>query len=278
MKIGAHVSTAKPFSESIARAGSIGCECMQIFTNPPQRWNPAVLDESEISKFLLENQKAKINPILIHGIYLINLASDNPFFYDASIASLVDDMAKADRIGAIGVNFHIGSTKGKSFSDVLPKVADAIKTILKKSPLSPYLILENSAGAGNIIGDTLEELSQVIEAVQSDRIKVLIDTAHAFASGYNLKTADDLDNFILKIDRTVGLNRLVGFHFNDSKSEFNSKKDRHADIGCGEIGSNIFKEILNHKSFHDLFAIIETPADNKNFADQIQLLKSMRSS
>lgn len=276
MKIGAHVSTAKPFSEAVKRANEIGCECMQIFANPPQRWNPIPISDDEIEKFALLNKKYDINPVIIHGIYLINLASDNPFFYEASIKSLIDDMQKADKLGALGVNFHVGSTKGKDFADVLPKVKAAILKILENSPKKPYLILENSAGAGNIIGDTLEELSAIIKGVKSDRIKVLIDTAHAFASGYDLRDEKGLEEFLSKFEKEIGLEKLVGFHFNDSKSTFNSNRDRHADIGHGELGAKIFSLILNHPKLKNLFGILETPQDQENWTEQIKVLKSTR--
>lgn len=277
MKIGAHISSAKPFSESINRAEEIGCECMQIFVNPPQRWNPVLVPEEEIDKFVTLNKTFNINPIIIHGIYLVNLASDNPFFYEQSIKSLIDDMTKAAQIGAIGVNFHVGSTKGKDLSEVMEKVDLAVKKILENSPEGPYLILENSAGAGNIIGDTLDELGQIVKAVNSPRLKVLIDTAHAFGSGYDLRTAEGLEDFLSNFDKEIGLDRLIGFHFNDSKVILNSKRDRHADIGFGEIGKNIFSEILNHPKLKNLFAILETPQDNQNWKEQIELLKEMRS-
>jgi apurinic endonuclease APN1 len=278
MKIGAHVSTRKPFSDAVTRANEIGCECMQIFANPPQRWNPVLIADSEIEKFVELNNKYNIKPVIIHGIYLVNLASENPYYYEASIKSLIDDMQKAEKIGAMGVNFHVGSTKGNEFASVLKKIVEAINEILKNSPEGPYLILENSAGAGNIIGDTLEELAQIIKAVNSSRIKVLIDTAHAFASGYDLRTEKDLDIFIEKFEKEIGLDRLIGFHFNDSKTAINSKRDRHADIGHGEIGKEVFGVILNHPKLEDLFGILETPQDELGWPKQIELLKSMRKS
>ncbi len=278
MKIGAHVSTAKPFSEAVNRANEIGCECMQIFANPPQRWNPIPIPSEEIDKFVELNKKYDINPVIIHGIYLINLASDDPFYYEQSIRSLTDDMQKADKLGALGVNFHVGSTKGKDFSEVLPKVKEAILKILDESPKKPYLILENSAGAGNIIGDTIEELALIINEVKSDRIKVLIDTAHAFASGYNLRDEKGLGELLLKFEKEIGLKRLVGFHFNDSKSALNSNRDRHADIGHGEIGAKVFETVINHTELKNLFGILETPQDNESWTEQIKKLKSMRKS
>ncbi len=278
MKIGAHVSTRKPFSEAVSRANEIGCECMQIFANPPQRWNPIPIDGSEIDKFVELNNKYNIKPVIIHSIYLLNLASENPFFYEASIKSLINDMEKAGKLGALGVNFHVGSTRGTEFSKALVKVKEAINKILENSPEGPYLILENSAGAGNVIGDTLEELAEIIKAVDSPRIKVLIDTAHAFGSGYDLRSKNDLEDFIEKFDKEIGLDRLIGFHFNDSKAALDSKRDRHADIGFGEIGKDVFSEILNNPKLKDTFAILETPQDEMDWPEQIKLLKSMRKS
>ncbi len=277
MKIGAHVSSKKPFSEAVSRAADIGCECMQVFVNAPQRWNPIEIENIEFEKFRELNKKEKINPIIIHSIYLINLASSNSFFYESSIKSLVDDMEKADKIGAMGVNFHVGSTKGAEFSQVIPKVVDAIKEILKKSPKNPYLILENSAGSGNIIGDTIEELAEIVDAVGSDRLKITLDTAHAFGSGYDLSTKEGFDQLLDKIDKQMGLDRLICLHLNDSLVELNSKKDRHADIGEGFIGKEAFKYIVNHPKLKDICGIIETPSNKgRGDVDNIQILKELR--
>lgn len=276
MKIGAHVSSAKPFSDSVLRAKEIGCECMQIFANPPQRWNPMPILDSEISKFVESNKKYDINPIIIHGIYLVNLASNNSFFYEQSIKSLVDDMQKAAKLSALGVNFHIGSTKGAEMKSVMHKVEAAIKKILELSPKGPYLIIENSAGAGNIIGDTIEEIAEIINAVKSDRVKVLIDTAHAFESGYDLKNESGIEKFISSFEKEIGLEKLVGFHLNDSATALNSNRDRHADIGKGGIGLDAFKIIINHPKLKNLFGILETPENQMGWSEQIKLLKSMR--
>lgn len=275
MKFGAHISTKKPFSESISRARDIGCECMQIFVNPPQRWNPAIIPEEEIQKYLEQNKESEISPVIIHSIYLLNLASSNPFFYESSIKSLVDEMGKAKRLGILGVNFHVGSTKGAEMAEVMEKVESAIKKILKLSPEGPYLIIENSAGAGNIIGDTIEEIAEIMNAVKSDRLRVLIDTAHAFESGYDLRSQEGLDDFIDKFDKLIGLDKLVGFHLNDSKTEFDSKRDRHADIGKGFLGLFAFENIINHPKLKDKFGILETPQDEMNWQEQLAILREM---
>lgn len=275
MKLGAHISTKKPFSESIARAHEIGCDCMQIFVNSPQRWNPAVISDEETQKYLKLNIDNKIDPVIIHSIYLLNLASSNPFFYESSIKSLIDEMQKAKILGALGANFHVGSTKGAEMAEVMAKVESAIKRVLDSSPEGPFLIIENSAGAGNIIGDTLEEIAQIIDAVNSPRLRVLIDTAHAFESGYDLRSKQGLDEFVDKFDNLIGLDKLVGFHLNDSKTDFNSKRDRHADLGHGYLGLLAFENIINHPKLQDKFGILETPEDEISWNEQLKILREM---
>jgi len=276
MKIGAHVSTREPLSDCIDRAKSIGCEAMQIFVNAPQRWNPISIDEKEIDKFVEKNKTAKIEPVIIHSIYLINLASSNPFFYEASIKSLIDDMKKAKEIGALGVNFHVGSTKGKTLDEVIDKISLAIKDVLAAVPEGPFLIIENSAGAGDIIGDKFAELGAIIKAVKSDRLKVTLDTAHAFGSGYNLATKDGLEQTLEEFDKEIGLDKLVCLHLNDSAVPLGSNRDRHADIGEGYIGLEAFRRIANHPKLKNLFGIIETPGNSgKSEIDSLQILKSL---
>lgn len=276
MFFGAHISSSAPFSETVSRAEGVGCECMQIFANPPQRWNPVMIPERELEKFIDLNKKAEIGPIVIHAIYLINLASSNPFFYEASIKSLIDDMQKAEKIGALGVNFHVGSTKGKSLSEVIDKIALAIKTILAATE-KPLLILENSAGAGDIIGDKFEELAEIMAKVKSNRLKVTLDTAHAFASGYNLATEEGLEKTLDEFDKTIGLKNLVCLHLNDSAVPIFSNRDRHADIGKGYIGIEGFRRIVNHPKLKGLPGIIETPnMKSSEELDDLALLKSLR--
>ena len=275
MLFGAHISTAEPFSDAVTRAQEIGCECMQIFATPPQRWNPATVPEKELNRFVDLNKKAKINPVIIHSIYLINLASDNPFFYEASIKSLIDNMKKAERLRALGVNFHVGSTKGKKMSELVEKISLGIKTVLAASE-KPYLILENSAGAGDIIGDTFEEIAEIINKVNSPRLKVTLDTAHAFGSGYNVATEKGLEETLREFDRHIGLGKLVCLHLNDSAVPLFSKRDRHADIGAGYIGLEAFKRIVNHPRLKGLPGIIETPGSSgKSAKDNLEILKSL---
>lgn len=276
MRFGAHVSTSSPFSDCIDRAAEIGCEAMQIFVNAPQRWNPINIDKKEIDKYVEKNKTTNIKPVVIHSIYLINLASSNPFFYEASIKSLIDDMKKAKEIGALGVNFHVGSTKGKTLDEVLDKISLGIKDILTASPEGPYLIIENSAGAGDIIGDKFNEIGKIIQSVKSDQVKVTLDTAHAFGSGYDIKSADGLEKTLEEFDKEIGLEKLVCLHLNDSAVPLGSNRDRHADIGHGEIGEEAFRNIINHPKLKNLPGIIETPGNKgKSEIDSLKILKGL---
>lgn len=279
MKFGAHISSASPFGQTIGRAQEAKCDCIQIFANQPQRWNPTKIPKTEIEEFVQANQQARIEPIVIHSIYLINLASTNPYFYTASQQSLIDDLGKGRKIGALGVNTHLGSFKDRDEEDAFVAVAAAIKNILKSTPDGPDLIIENSAGAGKIIGDTLEEIGRVIKTVDSRRVRVLIDTAHAFESGYHIETKEGLEEMLHLFEREIGLDRLVGLHLNDSATAFNSKRDRHANIGEGEIGLEAFKRIVNHPKLKDLFGIIETPSlKGKGGIDNLEILRGLQSS
>lgn len=293
MKFGAHVSTAGNFSLAIDRAVEQGCDCIQIFSNPPQRWNPLVIPEAELKLFKEKKEKAGIDPVVIHSIYLINLASDNSFFYEQSIKSLIDDMKKAQAIGALGVNTHLGSTKGRDFKDILTKVVLAIKDILAAVPASPatpgedasrglagkdgpYFIIENSAGAGNIIGDKFAEIGAIIKAVNSNRVKVCLDTAHSFESGYDLKSEQGLEDTLNEFDKEIGLDKLVCLHLNDSKTPLGSNRDLHADIGQGEIGLEAFRRIVNHSKLKHLPGILETPNfKGKSDIDDLKILRDL---
>lgn len=276
MKFGMHISTREPFSDAIDRAVEADCETMQIFANAPQRWNPTAIPQDQIDKYTEKNKKAKIDPVIIHGIYLINLATNNPFFYEASIKSLIDDMKKAKSLGAIGVNFHVGSTKGRKLEEVMDKIVLAIKDIFAASPEGPYLILENSAGAGDIIGDKFSEVGEIIKKVDSDRVKVTLDTAHSFGSGYNVATKEGLDDTLADFDKEIGLDRLVCLHINDSAVPFASCRDRHADIGKGYIGIDGFRNIVNHPRLKDLPGILETPSlKGKGDVDNLKILRDL---
>ena len=259
LKVGAHVSIAKSLDLAIDRAVEIGADCIQIFGSAPQSWQPFIFSLESVDEFDKKREKAGIGPVFLHAIYLINLASSNPFILGKSIGSLEQYLKFGKVIGVEGVIFHVGSHKGKGFEAVVEQVVEAINQILLRTEGCGKLILENSAGAGGIIGAKFSELGEIVKAVNSPRIGVCLDTAHAFESGYDLRTKTGLDKALAEFDQQVGLEKLVCIHANDSKTALGSNRDRHDNIGEGEIGLKGFKNIVNHPDIRELPFIIETP-------------------
>ena len=267
LKVGAHVSIAKSLDLAIDRAVEIGADCIQIFGSSPQSWQPFIFPLEQVDLFMKKKEKFGIGPVFLHAIYLINLASDNPYILGRSIGSLEQYLKFGKIIGAEGVIFHVGSHKGKGFAAVAEQVVEAMRQILLRTEGSGKLILENSAGAGGVIGAKFGELGKLIKAVNSPRLAVCLDTAHAFESGYDFKTKAGLDSSLKEFDRQVGLEKLSCLHANDSKTPLGSNRDRHANIGEGEIGLAGFKNIVNHPEIKDLPLVIETPGFDENGPD-----------
>jgi len=267
LKVGAHVSIAKSLDLAIDRAVEIGADCIQIFGSSPQSWQPFIFPLEQVDLFMKKKEKFGIGPVFLHAIYLINLASDNPYILGRSIGSLEQYLKFGKIIGAEGVIFHVGSHKGKGFVAVAEQVVEAMRQILLRTEGSGKLILENSAGAGGVIGAKFGELGKLIKAVNSPRLAVCLDTAHAFESGYDFKTKAGLDSSLKEFDRQVGLEKLSCLHANDSKTSLGSNRDRHANIGEGEIGLAGFKNIVNHPELKDLPLVIETPGFDENGPD-----------
>jgi len=275
IKVGAHVSIAKSLDLAIDRAVEIRADCIQIFGSSPQSWQPFIFPLEQVDAFEKKRKAARIGPVFLHAIYLINLASANPHILGNSIGSLIQYLKFGKVIGVEGVIFHIGSHKGRGFENVAEQVVEALNQILLRTEGCPKLIIENSAGAGDIIGSDFVEIGTVVKALNSPRVAVCLDTAHAFESGYDLRTREGLDRALKEFDRHIGLEKLVGIHANDSKTALGSNRDRHENIGKGEIGMAGFKNIVNHPDLKDLPFIIETPPGSDS--DDIATLRSIAS-
>jgi len=275
-KIGAHVSSAGSASNSFENALKIGAESTQIFITPPQQWFQKLYQDEEIEKYLETKKISGITPNFIHGSYLINLATDKPENLKKATSWLAYSLNTASKLGMEGTIFHVGSSKNITFQEALPQVVLALKTILSDSE-GADLILENCAGAGNLIGDTIDELSEIIEKVGDRRVKICLDTQHLFASGYDIRSEEIINKLLAEFDKKIGLKNLAAFHANDSKTEFNSKRDRHENIGEGFIGKEAFKILLNHPKLTSVPFILEVPGFEEKGPDKknIDILKSL---
>jgi deoxyribonuclease-4 len=271
MLIGGHVSTRGGIDKSVDNAVAIGAEVIQTHPTPPQTWRRLTVDDIIVNNYRSKASDAGLRGHFFHAVYLVNLASSSDTLLKQSVGSLVFYMELADRIGADGVIFHPGSHKGAGFEPMLPQIAGAMRQVLDRTDSRAKLVVENSAGQGGCVGCSFDEVARIVDAVASDRVGVCLDTAHAFANGYDLHTAAGIDDAIRRFDDTVGLDRLVLIHANDSRAEFQSNVDRHANIGDGFIGSEGFRTLLNDARMKDLPFILEVPGEEKRGPDLVNV-------
>ncbi|MGB2695215.1 MAG: deoxyribonuclease IV [Dehalococcoidia bacterium] len=278
MKVGAHVGSSGGLTTAFDRAQEIGAETIQIFGAPPQQWRRRKIRPEECEAFQAQMKATGIEPIFIHGTYLINLATETPEQLVKSTEALTGDLNLASAIGAKGVIFHVGSHKGVGFDKVLPQMTKALTEVLKTTPDDAWIILENSAGSGGTVGSKFSELGAIMKSVGSPRLKVCLDTEHAFAAGYNLADKKALDEAIQEFDSEAGLDRLVAVHANDSKIPLGGGVDRHDNIGDGHIGRKGFEAIMAHPAFRDVPFLLEVPGQDKSGPDKpnVDILKAIR--
>ena len=278
MKIGAHVSTAGGISNAVGRAKEIGCEAIQIFGSSPQTWAFKPAPGEQIESFKQGLAEAGIGPVFLHAIYLINLGTPNEDSLKKGIDSLIKYMNLAADIGAAGVIFHPGSHGGRGYEAVLPQTVYAIKTVLDASPDGPCLAVENMAGMGQHIGAKFDELGGILKAVDSPRLKICLDTQHAFAAGYDLTNPQGIKAMLDELDAGPGSANVAAVHANDSKRVCGSGVDRHDNIGDGFIGEEGFAAIMGDPAFAEVPFFLEVPGFEGKGPDQrnIDILKKIR--
>ena len=277
MRLGAHVSTAGGLATAFSRATEIGAETIQIFASSPRAWKFRAPSGEQIEEFRAEGASSNVAPVFIHGSYLVNVGGDSEIVAK-SVESLTLNLAAASALGAKGVIFHGGSHKGKGFDAVLGQSADALKEALAGSPEDAWLIIENSAGMGAHIGASFEEVGKLVEAIDSERVRVCLDTQHCFAAGYNIGDPEGVASAMAEFDQHIGLERLVAVHANDTKTELGSGVDRHENIGDGHIGVDGFEVIMAFPAFRDVPFLLEVPGVEKKGPDKanVDKLKAVR--
>ena len=277
MELGAHVSAAGGVDKAVGRAVDIGAEAIQTFAASPRAWAFKPIADDKAAAYREKAAEAGIKSTFLHGSYLVNIGG-KPDHVEKSVASLTNHMGAAAQIGAQGVIFHSGSHKGVGFDAVLDQAGDALKQVLDNTDDNVQLIIENCAGMGAQIGASFEELGRLIRAVDSDRLKICLDTEHAFAAGYNIADPQGIEKAMAEFDAEIGLDRLVVVHANDAKVEFASGVDRHENIGEGYIGIEGFETIMAHPAFADVPFLLEVPGMDRKGPDKPNLdrLKDIR--
>ena len=278
MKIGAHVGSSGGVFNAIDNAVNIGAETIQTFNGAPAMWRRKMYKEGEVETYRAKVAETGIEPTFFHGLYLVNLASQNPDLLAKSFDALVADMQAAHLIGARGVIFHLGSHKGAGYEACVDQVAEYVRKTIEATPDDTWLCLENSAGMGGAVGSKFSELGRITRDAGSERVKVCLDTQHSFAAGYDVKTRAGLEKTMEEFDREIGLDRLAAVHANDSKCELAGGIDRHQNIGEGHIGRDGFANIMSHAAFADVPFFLEVPGFEGEGPDarNVEILKSIR--
>jgi len=283
MRFGAHISAACGWSQALAYATDVGCECVQLFAKSPRQWRAAALDEEAAARFVAEREVAVFGPLFTHTAYLLNLATTDETLREKSIDALADELLRGTLLGAEGVVTHTGTAPDGDREGAAERLADSIvRAIMLAGGEScrSRLLLENAAGAGRSFGGSVEELGTAIAltGLGPDRVGVCIDTCHGFAFGMALDTADGWDTCIADIDAALGVERLGLIHANDCKFGRGEHRDRHEWIGDGFIGMDGFAAMVRHPALQGISVITEMPGDPPfKDAENLRRLKALRS-
>ena len=275
MLIGAHVSTAGGLATAIERGVERGCESIQIFNQSPRMWRPTRYDDSDFAQFRDEMAASKIGSVVIHAIYLINCASDDKELHAKSLAALIHALRVGDAIGSDGVILHPGAQREQTQEKALERAAKTIGAALGDSERCPLLI-EQTAGGRGMLGRDFDEIAALIDgAGGGKRLGLCLDSCHLHAQGFDIGSTQGLDEVLETADAKVGLDRLRCVHVNDSRDPRGSCRDRHANVGDGELGNRL-AVFFSDPRFEGLPATLEVPGPIKKGPDKAQVDKARR--
>lgn len=273
-RIGAHVSIAGGVDNAVGNQLDVGGNCGQIFTHSPQVWQDPNIDPEEAAQFRDGTTENLAGPWVIHTSYLVNLCTPKADLRAKSIDSMQREIDAADTLGIGYVNVHLGAHTGAGVEQGLDNAVSALDEL--DIPADVTVLIESDAGSGTKLGGEFEHLARVLDRSKQD-LDVCLDTAHAFAAGYDLSSEAGVNETIEAFDDVIGLDHLRCIHLNDSKHECGTNKDEHAHIGEGRIGVEGMRAIINHPELHTLPLVLETPTENgKGFEWNIDRVKDLR--
>ena len=274
------MSIAGGLLEAVARAKRLGCTTMQIFSRSPRGGAATKLSPDELERFDSQRRAADLEPLAIHGPYIINLASPHATMWKQSVRLYQEEYHRATLLNAQYLVTHVGSHRGEGEAAGISRVSQALNQTLDGQSSSVTILLENTAGSGQGLGVQFEQLAAIRHGVtKKDQVGMCLDTAHLFAAGYPIHTAEGLEDTVGQFDRVLGLDQLKLMHLNDSKVPFGSRVDRHWHIGQGHIGLEAFRRIVNHRVLSHVPCILETPKttevdDQRNLRTVTRLIKA----
>ncbi|WP_134669483.1 deoxyribonuclease IV [Halorussus marinus] len=274
MKVGAHESIAGGVYNAVDAQIEDGGNCGQIFTHSPQVWQDPNIGDEEAERFRELSADHDVGPWVIHSSYLVNLCTPKDDLRSKSIDSMQKEVDAAATLDIPFVNVHLGAHTGAGVDAGLDNAASALDEL--DVPEGVTVLVESDAGSGTKLGGDFEHLAAVLDRTDQD-LDVCLDTAHAFAAGYDLSTPEAVEETLAVFDDVVGLDHLQCVHLNDSKHECGTNKDEHAHIGEGLIGEAGMDAFVNHPAIEDVPLVLETPhEDGRGFAWNIERVKELR--
>jgi len=276
---GAHVSIAGGIDKAIQRGEELRCNTLQVFVKNASQWRAKPMDKAVVARFRLAHGNSSIGPIVAHASYLINLAGTDETKLELSCNALVDELERCTLLEIPYLVVHPGAHLGAGEEAGILQISKSLKRCLARLPLSPVrVLLENTAGQGSVLGYRLEHLAAVINQCEgfSERLGVCVDTCHAFAAGYPIHQKEGYEVFWRQLHDTLGAGTVCCIHLNDSKKAFDSRRDRHANLGEGEIGLDCFRRLVTDSRIAEIPMILETPtgADGEGHRRDLELLRS----
>jgi deoxyribonuclease-4 len=276
MLVGAHVSTAGGLDKAVERGAELGCESIQIFHQSPRMWRPTKYGPDDFAVFREAMEGSPVEAVVIHAVYLINCATKDAELRKKSLGSLTHALRIGDGIGAAGVVLHPGAQKGEALGPSMKRAAKVIAAALKDSDRCP-LLLEQTAGHKGLLGRDFDQTAELIELAGGDkRLGLCLDSCHLFVQGYDVTDEAHLAKVLDEADEKVGLDRLRCVHVNDAAAPLGSCRDRHANVGKGEMGKKGLATFLSEPRFEGLPATLETPGPNKKGPDKKEVTAAKR--
>jgi deoxyribonuclease-4 len=278
--LGAHMSIAGGLHHAFYRARDVGCSAVQIFLKNQRQWAAKPYTDGDIHEFKAAWRATGIRAAFAHATYLINLAAAPPDEWNRAVNAFHDELVRAEALGLSFVVIHPGSHRGLGLEAGIRRIAAALDELLARTRgCKVQVLLENTAGGGDTIGRSFEELAAILAAVRdADRVGVCLDTCHLFAAGYDIRSREGYVTTMAECQRLIGRDRIKAFHLNDAKQPLGSGLDRHEKIGRGRLGRETFRWLVNDRRFRRVPMVIETPKEPEPRADRqaLALLRSLR--
>lgn len=278
--LGAHISIAQGIHHVWERGDELGCEAIQVFVQSSRTWVIPPLDLAEVERFHEARKRAKqVKRIVAHNSYLLNLTTTQVEAREKSVRYFIETMNRCEALGIESLITHPGSHLGAGLDAGIKMTSQSLNAVLKATRgFKTKVVLENTAGQGDCIGSQFEELKKIVEGTEDpDRIFFCFDTQHAFAAGYDLRTAEGYEQTLENWNKQLSLKKIVAFHLNDAKKELGCRVDRHESLGKGHLGKTVFRCLVNDRRFGQTPMCLETdPGEaNQNWKQELKLLRSL---